>query len=76
MGYHNNEGMYQKSIKDAQRFINDRARLEHAIFILLRDKGISEERISSVVSEVKKNNFSTLYQAINPTIGAPYDYPK
>jgi hypothetical protein len=61
MGYHNNEETTKKAIRDANRFINDRARLEHALRQTLIALGITDSgTLTDIVSEVKSADFKRL----------------
>ena len=60
MGYHNNEEQLKRTIKDANRFINDRARLEHAFRKTLVTLGADREQVENIVSDVRKAKFITL----------------
>lgn len=61
MGYHNNEETTKKAIRDANRFINDRARLEHALRQTLVALGINDSgTLTDLINEVKSANFERL----------------
>jgi hypothetical protein len=63
MGYHNNEETTKKAIRDANRFINDRARLEHALRQTLIALGISDSgALTDIIIDVKSANFERLYE--------------
>jgi hypothetical protein len=64
MGYHNNEETTKKAIRDANRFINDRARLEHALRQALVALGVSDSgTLTDIISDVKSANFESLDRA-------------
>jgi hypothetical protein len=61
MGYHNNEETTIKAIRDANRFINDRARLEHALRQTLVALGVNDSStLTGIIHEVKLANFERL----------------
>jgi hypothetical protein len=63
MGYHNNEETTKKAIRDANRFINDRSRLEHALRLALKGLGIADSGPQeTIISEVKSANFDSIYR--------------
>jgi len=65
MGYHSNEAQAKKFIKDSNRFINDRARLEHALRMTLQSIDVTEENIEAVVKDVRLANFNLLSEVIH-----------
>jgi hypothetical protein len=75
MGYHANEEATKQCIKDAQRFINDRARLEYGLRIALQKLGVRDEEQNKIVQDVRSNNFDSLSQvdAKHRLDGAPED---
>ncbi len=72
MGYHNNEATTKKCIKDAQLFINDRARLEHALRLTLNSIGISQSTQSEMIERAKLCDFTRLEEYLK-TIDSPVD---
>jgi hypothetical protein len=56
----------------AQRFINDRARLEHALRICLKKLGVDANQQELIVAEVKNANFFLL--AAIQTQETPHDH--
>lgn len=65
MGYHSNEATTKKAVNDAQRFINDRARLEQALRLTLDHVGIGSQERDAIVEDVKRNRFVTLAAALH-----------
>ena len=62
MGYHRNEETTKRAVKDAARFANDRARLEHALRFTLFHLGRigDSEQLDEIVADVRKADFSSL----------------
>jgi SOS response regulatory protein OraA/RecX len=67
MGYHSNEETTKKAINDAQRFINDRARLEHALRIALKKLSVSDCDQEKIISDVRSCNFDSI-NAVNEIV--------
>jgi len=59
MGYHNNEDTTKKAIKDCQKFINDRTRLEYALEYILNNF-CNEEQTNKIITDIKKAKFNSL----------------
>jgi SOS response regulatory protein OraA/RecX len=53
MGYHDNEEQHGQLIKDGVRFLNDRARLEHALRKTLVTLGAKKHQIEEIVNDVR-----------------------
>jgi SOS response regulatory protein OraA/RecX len=60
MGYHSNELTTKKAVNDAQRFINDRSRLEHGLRIALKKLGASDLEQDKIVSDIKASHFDSI----------------
>jgi hypothetical protein len=62
MGYHNNEDQLKKCVNDAYRFLNDRARLEHALRIALKGLGADASLQDKIVADVRAADFDSINQ--------------
>ena len=54
----------RKLVRDLNRFCNDRARLEHALRVVLGRHGLGKVQVNNIVADVRKADFKSLGKAI------------
>jgi hypothetical protein len=60
MGYHNNEQALKKCVGDAVRFINDRARLQYGLEVILFHMDYDWQFIDQTILDIRNCNFEKL----------------
>lgn len=60
MGYHDAVNGQRKMVKDAVRFLNDRARYKYALSLALGALGMTKDEIEVVIADAKVCNFELL----------------
>ncbi len=64
MGYHDNEWLLRAVVEDAQKFINDRARLEEGFRRTLMLCTVPAPDIETVIADCRRAQFDSIAHAL------------
>lgn len=67
MGYHRNEDIAAKAVKDAQRFINDRERFKYLSQILMDHMGMNDDQIIFITLKAQCADFESVRLELSKT---------